>query len=142
MKKIRTTTLVLLTALFMAALMTSCAAPAETNPSGPAPANPPEQTVQAFYDWYADWSEGPRQAEDSGYLTDSFAAELAGRAPAAKVPVFVCGQDIPNLTVNQGVVEGSKATVLVDPEWGSDLEIGLVAVGGEWKIESARCLPE
>jgi|GEM_PF-784822 len=122
---------------------------AEAKQSTPVPTlaqRTPGQTVQAFYDWYLDYSRNTGNAmvdkayHDSPYLTPEYVQsvdELIASFDKGGYDPFLQAQDIPEfVTVEEETVTGDKAVVTANTSFpGHGLVVRLVLADGGWKID-------
>jgi hypothetical protein len=126
----------------------------------------PRQVVEGFYSWHIGYTRNTGNPVADGayrsseYLSSEFIqridgiiASLDNRDGQGYYDPFLCAQDIPGeLTVEEPVVSGQEASVLVHEVWNpgtgyeltQDVEVALRLVDGRWKITgvTARMTPE
>jgi hypothetical protein len=117
---------------------------------GASAAEPPEQVVETYYDWYLDYARGTGNPlvdgayRDSAYLTaglvqkvDSLLDSFAGGG----YDPFLCAQDIPeSLTAEPVAGTATEASVLVRTSFeGHEFTVELVLVDGRWLIDDVFC---
>lgn len=115
----------------------------------------PEQVVETFYADYLDYIGDPasdtfrnpmvdRMYAERDDLTPEFITqidELLASFEGAGYDPFLCAQAIPeSITVGAASIDGEEATVSVTTSFvNHGLEVDLVNVDGEWKINNIRC---
>lgn len=105
----------------------------------------PQQTVQAFYDWYLDYSQTKgnvivdKAYHDSPYLTQEYVQsvdDLIASFDKGGFDPFLQAQDIPEfVAVQDETITGDRAVVLASTSFeGQELLVDLVLVDGVWRI--------
>jgi len=114
----------------------------------------PEEVVERFYDWYIG-EPGNKLAggvyRSSEYLTAEFVQQvnqIITSFDKGGYDPFLCAQDVPgNLTVEEAVVSGEEALVVVHEVWNPgteyelihDVEVTLRKVDEAWKVAGIAC---
>jgi hypothetical protein len=122
-----------------------------------APADPPEATVERFYQWYINYARNEgnplvdQAYQSTGFLTPEFVQEmdeLIASFENGGYDPFLCAQDIPaEFEVGTAVGTSDEATVVVHEVWNPgtefetvrDVEVTLELVDGTWLISDIVC---
>ncbi len=153
--KTRTLALSVLGLLMMMAIILSGCGAATPTPSEAATLEAmPEDTVEAFYQWYTSYSGNVVVDEayrDNEYLTPDVVQkvdDIVASFTHGGYDPFLCAQDIPQaFEVGTATVDGDEATVTAHGVWNPDTEyvnrndilVKLVKVNGAWKISDLSC---
>jgi hypothetical protein len=106
----------------------------------------PEQVVEDYYNWFlSDRQAGPKDMRNPLYLSQDFIQEIdeafAQADPGGPAISMVCAQDFPEQVIlGEATINGDQARVPLQTSFGSDMEIELQRVEGQWLISGAKCI--